>query len=543
MSSLVQSPAIAWTAGLGAAAVLIVLHLLRARSRRVVVATTVFWSTVAAQPQRRRELWGRLSYLRTLALLLVIVAALAVALSGLRRPLDEEAHVVIVDVGRSMGIARADGSLPIDDAIRQVITDLDTAAGPLAVIAASASPTIVGRFDDPTAVTRRALASIQAEARVSSLTQSFRLAASLLSGSPDARVTVYSDRAVPADVIPSHLAGRMAIRSIRPGVDRGGIVGITYQAGQADDGVLNVNARRVGDRPVSVRLSIGDTVRQAEADAHGTATFDRVAPSTQLSVALVAADGSEVDRTTLRTPELIEPSFRVSDRTPAALQVALASIGSINDAADDAIAVLSVANAEEIPTDDRPRIVVIDSPAGEANANLSVRFAADRLTDGLSLEDRFVTAGSFISTVNVGSHALILDEADQVLAALRGRRTLVLSASLFDDRATVSRSPGLMLLIERFARSMHDGVAPVIAIDDARASADPAWQMPPGRRQGTALLSAVDPLAEADRGSDIADGRDQISFSQRLEWWMAALAVAAVALAIESVLSITRRIA
>ncbi|MCU0490731.1 MAG: VWA domain-containing protein [Chloroflexaceae bacterium] len=181
--------------------IIVVLHLLRERRRRVVVPSLLLWRNLTPRPdpEQRRRL--PLTWLLLMHLLVAGLLALALAQpQWLNNLLGGQRHVaVVIDTSTSMA-ARDGGSTRLEQArnrARSLINGLsgnDTlsliAAGPQARVLAS------GTAESATALLA-ALETVQVEGSGTDLSGGLTLAQAALANQGDGRVVVLSDSATP----------------------------------------------------------------------------------------------------------------------------------------------------------------------------------------------------------------------------------------------------------------------------------------------------------------------------------------------------------
>jgi|GEM_PF-5388988 hypothetical protein len=154
-----------------AAGVFIILHFLRNRYRVQTVAGIMLWREVIGKPSRRM-LFGRLSALLSLLMMLLCAAALLAALSEPVTPGPKPERTVI--------IYDAEGA----DAASAFAENLNPAV--FAVIAAGKTPRTVKNFNE------RFIPAARPPEEHSELSEAIRLAEILLDGEPNGQIAVFS---------------------------------------------------------------------------------------------------------------------------------------------------------------------------------------------------------------------------------------------------------------------------------------------------------------------------------------------------------------
>ncbi len=212
----------AWAAGFGMIApVIVLLYLLKLKRRSMPVSTLLFWQRIL-QESRRRAFFQRLRQLFSLLLHLLIFALILGAL--LRPTLDRQVHegastVLILDTRARMQATEAEGGTRFARAkiaaagvIRQV-----SPLRQMAMIAASAEPSVVTPFTDDEKALRDSLDPLAATDAAGDLNASIRLAEELLKAREgERRIIIFTDRApeteakaspIPTDYVTTGTAG------------------------------------------------------------------------------------------------------------------------------------------------------------------------------------------------------------------------------------------------------------------------------------------------------------------------------------------------
>ena len=239
MSLAFAAPAFLWL--LASLPLVVLLHFLRARTRRVDVSALFLWERARQVAERRRRFSPTWSLL--MQLLAVTFAALALAQPDLRfqGPPD---LVVVLDATASMAAIDPEGTRM--ERAREAVRRLADEAGRVALIRAGSEPRVAMAFSDDRNALEAALASFVPADREADLERALSLAHDLagVSGDRPARVALVSDDPGPAraDVTRVDVGGS--------GVNVG-IVGFDLGIQQAFVAVAS-NAR--GPRSVGVEL-------------------------------------------------------------------------------------------------------------------------------------------------------------------------------------------------------------------------------------------------------------------------------------------------
>lgn len=185
---------------------LIALHLLRPRRRRVVLSTTTLWQ--AAFKDRERRL-GFHRLLRNLSLLLLLASALVLglALAGpewLTRASEGIDTVLVLDVSASMKTRSGIGKTRFDLALAQaadIVNGLPR-EGRMLVITSGRKASLWTGFETDRDALRRVLAQLRPGDEVGRPREALALALSLLRGREQGRIYFLTDGAFDPDVDP-----------------------------------------------------------------------------------------------------------------------------------------------------------------------------------------------------------------------------------------------------------------------------------------------------------------------------------------------------
>ena len=192
--------------GLLALPVIVVLHLLRPRPRRLTVASTWLWRE--AVRERRRGL-GLERLLRDLSLLLLLLGALAAGLAlaapGWLTPAGEAGDTVLVlDVSASM--QADDGGATRFERARaeaQALIDGLPPDGRMLLMSSGRRPRLLSAFESDPETLRRALAAVAPTDEAGRPREALELALALLRRSAEGRVHFITDGAFERRAIPA----------------------------------------------------------------------------------------------------------------------------------------------------------------------------------------------------------------------------------------------------------------------------------------------------------------------------------------------------
>jgi hypothetical protein len=179
--------------------VLLALHLLRPRRRRVVVSTTTLWQ---AALREREHAHGFRRLLRNLSLLLLLAAVLALglALSGPQWPAGTGAAgdaVLVLDVSASMKTRSGLGATRFDEALAEAgrIVDRMPGDGRMLLMTSGRKAVLRTGFESDRELLRRALADLRPGDEAGRPGEALGLALSLLRGRSQGRVYFVTDGA------------------------------------------------------------------------------------------------------------------------------------------------------------------------------------------------------------------------------------------------------------------------------------------------------------------------------------------------------------
>ena len=184
---------------------LLALHLLRPRRRRVVLSTTALWQAALRDREGGR---GLRRLLRNLSLLLLLASALALglALAGpqwLARSGEEADTVLVLDVSASMQ-ARSGAGTRFDQALAEAAAIVDGLPrdGRMLVMTSGRKALLRTGFEADRDTLRRALAQLRPGDEAGRPREALALALSLLRGGERGRIYFLTDGAFDPDVDP-----------------------------------------------------------------------------------------------------------------------------------------------------------------------------------------------------------------------------------------------------------------------------------------------------------------------------------------------------
>ena len=239
---------------------LLALHLLRPRRRRVVLSTTTLWQ--AAQQDREsahgfRRLLGNLSLL----LLLASALALGVALAGpqwLTRASEDADTVLVLDVSASMKTRSGIGTTRFDQALAEAagIVDGLPREGRMLVMTSGRKALLRTGFEADRDALRRALAQLRPGDEAGRPAEALALALSLLRGRSHGRITFLTDGAFEPEVDPG--SPQVAFRVVGGLARNVAITRFDFRQEPASDNRFQVlmTVRNYTDAPVTVPASV-----------------------------------------------------------------------------------------------------------------------------------------------------------------------------------------------------------------------------------------------------------------------------------------------
>lgn len=195
MSLTFLSPALLWT--LAALPVVVLLHFLRTRRRKLSVSALFLWRRASEEASRVKRFSP--TWLLLLQLLFVTLAALALA-----RPVISLAgppnRVIVVDSSASMAAVDSDGRR-MDKAV-EIAEELIAGAGQVAVVRAGLDAVLVSSLEDDKGHASTSLRGLEPGDREADLSRALDLAKAI---APDAETHLITDRQPPSGRYVSHL--------------------------------------------------------------------------------------------------------------------------------------------------------------------------------------------------------------------------------------------------------------------------------------------------------------------------------------------------
>jgi Ca-activated chloride channel family protein len=186
--------------------ILLALHLLRPRRRRVLVSTTALWQ---AALREREHAHGFRRLLRNLSLLLLLAAALALglALAGPQWPASAGAAgdaVLVLDISASMKTRSGLATARFDQALAEALLLVDRMPrdGRMLLMTSGRRAVLRTGFESDRDVLRRALAELRPGDEAGAPREALALALSLLRGRSQGRVYFLTDGAFEPGVDP-----------------------------------------------------------------------------------------------------------------------------------------------------------------------------------------------------------------------------------------------------------------------------------------------------------------------------------------------------
>jgi Ca-activated chloride channel homolog len=233
------APAFLWL--LATLPIIVLLHFLRARTRRVEVSAVFLWERAREVAERRRRFTPTWSLL--LQLLAATLAALALAQPDLRLQGPPDL-VVVIDASASMAAVDPEGARM--ERAREAVRQLAADAGRVAVVRAGTEPRLAFGFGDDRAALEAALEAFTPGDRISDLDRALALALDLAGDDDEARA-------------------RVALIGDDPGPERPGVTRIDVGGSGENIGIVGfdlgiqqafvaVASNAVGPRSVGVEL-------------------------------------------------------------------------------------------------------------------------------------------------------------------------------------------------------------------------------------------------------------------------------------------------
>ncbi|MDH3286590.1 MAG: VWA domain-containing protein [Betaproteobacteria bacterium] len=239
---------------------LIALHLLRPRRRRVVLSTTTLWQ--AALKDRERGL-GLRRLLRNLSLLLLLASALVLglALAGpqwLTRASEGADTVLVLDVSASMKTRSGIGTTRFDQALAEAADIVDglPREGRMLVMTSGRKALLRTGFEADRDALRRVLAQLRPGDEAGRPREALALALSLLRGREQGRIYFLTDGAFDPDVDPG--SPQVVFRVVGAPARNVAITRFDFRQELASDDRFQVlmTVRNYTDAPVVVPASV-----------------------------------------------------------------------------------------------------------------------------------------------------------------------------------------------------------------------------------------------------------------------------------------------
>ncbi len=380
--------------------VIVILHMLRARRRRVIVPSLIIWQRLPTRPAPRWHRRLRWSWLLALHLLVALLLGLALAQPQATLPWIGTARslALIIDTSTSMAM-REGGNSRLELAQRRAASLIGAARGADQLVIISAGPR-AHLVDHGTVADRArllaALTSLQVEGAGADLGGALTIAETMLIDQPGTEIIFISDGALPP---PDLAALRLPMRIEIVGAPQPNRAIVTLAARPGAAGAIHVYARLTNhsDRPFRgpARLFVDDQLRLTEAVTIQARSMLELAwtlpgPARMIRLELNGNDGLPLDDTASVQVSGTRPTraLLVADHAPA-LARALQAIPELN--------LTTIAPAEYTPSN---------------NADLTIFVNV--------LPDRWPTGGVLVIDPPVGSQLL----------AVAGSRTVEAGATI-----------------------------------------------------------------------------------------------------------------
>jgi hypothetical protein len=474
---------------------LTLLHLLRERPREVRIITMLFW-TRAAETPRARTLWQKFRHPLTFVLLTLTCGLLAVATGrpqSTRAWANARSEIIILDAGVSMGARPADASASrLDLARREIDAELQqlTDADRVTVLVADPFPRVVLDREEPVALARTKLQSLQSATTPALRRDALRLAHSMLSEQSGPSILLVTDRPVEPEFIQHIDPGiRLRVKTVGTAASNVDIVSAVFNPLEANPlrGTLTVRLLAAVERPLDVRVTVKRARGEVLLDRHNTlspgdtpdfAIGDLAADGDRLTIHLdvpdaLAADNQAVFRLPLRR------LIRIAAPTdlPAPLLLALRSDPAIrmvqpNDPCD----------LQVNPTDgwNGPSIIV-PAQAAKVDGTAPLRTAARHpLLRDLSF-DGAVANDEQLESRAIGGETLLSCGSLPVVSRLGPSPAAVrIDPALWSPPLLLHRQAAFAVLVARVVRRLAGWQDGPITLTCERASIDPLWTVDQG---------------------------------------------------------------
>lgn len=444
-----------------AAAVLVLLHWLRARPVERRVATTIFWRQAQAR-LRPRYFWQRLRAPWSLLLMLLIATTLLLAICGpfWQSGADRTPRIVVIEAGPAMAAPDAEGQTGLaaaTSAARAFISHLDPRT-PCMVVAADPMPRLILASDTPRAKLGESLTALAAVGVPVDLVQTRRFVAQLgREGGEHAAVVWFAADATATRAVVAQHDNATDFTVIQAGrqTSNGVILsaGFVPESSWASRGTLTARVAWFG--PQAAELSLHATIANGDEITTEPIAIEPGAIR-DVELATIVADGSTVElalsepagspldnHLTLHLPRRPPLTARVPASLPDALRLALEAVPVELRPADDK-------TAPEIS-------IVADGPPVSDPSSLQTE-AALIGDEPLDWETAHCgTGGTLDATADVTP---LLRAGSHVLAAIvrngDAPPRLLLAAALFAPDSTVPNVAAFPAFVARAARMLGD---------------------------------------------------------------------------------------
>lgn len=360
--------------------IIVLLHLMRERRRRVQVPSLLLWQQLPKRPEAERRQRLPLTLLLLLHLLAALTLALALAqpqwLQGLIAP--PRHLVLVIDTSTSMAAVDAAGQSRLDRARERARAEI-AALGvedTVTVIAAGNTPRLLAG-DDPegTFSLQQALDQLEAAGVGTDIVAAINLAQATLEPYPQGRVLVLSDAAMPT--LAADLEGLVRTRAIEwinpaAATSNQAIVALSSRTwgGSGAQASVQIFARIANYDAAAVtrglQLYAGDELldeQQVTISGESDIDLSWTLPSgyANLRLALANADALPADdRAVLSLADTQNLNVLLVSAEPGALERALRAVPGLN------LAILGSADYESSPLADQANLVIFDGTLPEA---------------------------------------------------------------------------------------------------------------------------------------------------------------------------------
>ncbi len=354
--------------------IIVLLHLMRERRRRVQVPSLLLWQQVPKRPEAERRRRLPLTMLLLLHLLVALALALALAqpqwLAGLLAP--PRHLVLVIDTSTSMAAVESDGRSRLDNARRQARAEI-AALGPddtATVIAAGTTPRLLAGADPEGGFSlQAALDQLEAAGVGTDIVAAINLAQATLEPYPTGRVLVFSDAALPT--LAADLAGLVRTRAIEwvnpaSDVSNQAIVALSSRTwgGAGAQASVQVFARVANYDAAAVTRGLqlyADTelleAQQVTISGESDVDLSWTLPAGYANLRLVLADTDALpadDSAVLSLADTQNLNVLLVSTAPGALERALRAVPGLN------LAILDPADYESSPLAGQANLVIFD---------------------------------------------------------------------------------------------------------------------------------------------------------------------------------------